>query len=63
MFGEQYFRDILFGIYEFSPICYLNGAGELSYGDTVMPIQWELVVPITGDHILVLHYNGSINQK
>lgn len=63
MFGEQYFRDRLFGIYDFSPICYLSGIGELLHENTVMSIQWELVVSITGEQILALHYNGLVNPN
>lgn len=63
MFGEQYFRDRLFGLYEFSPISYLSGIGELLYDNTVMPIQWELVVAITGEQVLALHYDGFVNPN
>ncbi|MHB8075655.1 hypothetical protein [Desulfosporosinus fructosivorans] len=63
MFGEQYFRDRLFGIYEFSPISYLSGTGELLYDNTVMPIQWEFVVAITGEQLLALHYDGFVDPN
>lgn len=63
MFGEQYFRDRLFGIYEFSPIRYLSGTGELLYDNTVMSIQWEFVVTITGEQVLALHYDGFVDPN
>lgn len=58
MFGEQYFIDRLAGLYELSPVKYLSGTGELRFNNMISSVQWELVVPITGDHTLFLHHKG-----
>lgn len=62
MFGEQYFRDRLIDIYDFSPVRYTHGTGELFYSNSSMSVQWELVVSITGEQLLVLHTNGGITH-
>jgi len=58
VFGEQYFIDRLAGLYELSPVKYLSGTGELHFNNIISSVQWELVVPITGEHTLFLHHKG-----
>ena len=58
MYGEQYYKDRLIDIYEFSPISYLFGNGELQRPDSNIEMYWELVVSITGEIILNLFSNG-----
>ena len=54
MRGQDYFRDRLREIYEFSPIPYLSGEGELEHGTRTVRVRWEVCVPITGDPLFAL---------
>ncbi len=63
MLGEDYFKNRLFDLYEFSPVKYLNGKGFLSDNNNKISIEFELNVSISGDVIFVISTDEVILRQ
>lgn len=54
MLGEQYFKHRFIDVYEYSIMDYKSGRGKLSLGGKTFQVGWEVLIPVSGEIIMVI---------